>query len=160
MKTIEHLKEFSMTHDLESIGLIMTDELIKEWYDCSPLNCSAFATTGGDGVHFSVFTDKEDLSPVVITVPMSFGEENLVIASSIYDFLCLGCRFGFFNLEQLAYEFEQTTNEIESCNEQMPNSDVLIELSAAFNLKPIKNVKAYINEANRKYANNLQLADA
>ncbi len=133
---IRELTEFSKKHDLESVGLIMEDELIEEWYECTPLNCLTFASTGGDGVHFSIIKDL-DQSPVVMTVPMNFDEENLVIANSLYEFLCLGSHFGFFNLEQLSYNFETTTNEIEQTNQSSHSNKVLSKLAKAFNLKTI-----------------------
>ena len=161
MKIIDRLREFGKTHDMERVGFILTDELVEEWYDSSPLNCVAFATTGGDGVHFSVFKDfDEDESPVVMTVPMNFGEENIVIANSLYEFLCLGSRFGFFGLEQLSYDFNSTVNEIENCNRSESTNPELKELSLEFGLKPIDDTARYVETVNAKYYSKLELADA
>ncbi len=161
MDIINKLKEFSNTHNMENVGLHMTDELIEEWYDSSPLNCMAFATTGGDGVHFSIFKSIDiDKSPVVMTVPMNFGEENMIIARTLSEFLCLGSRFGFFNLEQLSYKFETTTQKIEASNLTEPPNSELRELTEIFSLEPIREVSEYIKETNAKYFNQLELADA
>ena len=161
MNIINKLKEFSNTHDMENVGLLMTDELIEEWYDSSPLNCVAFATTGGDGVHFSVFNGIDiDKSPVIMTVPMNFGEENMVIARTLYDFLCLGSRFGFFYLEQLSYNFDTTTQKIEASNLVEPPNSELRELTEIFSLEPIREVSEYIKKTNSEYFNQLELADA
>jgi len=70
----------------------------------TPLNCRTFASTGGDGVHFS-FLVRDGLvreeSPVVLTVPCAAA--NLVVGENLFDFLSLGSRRGYFGLEQLAY---------------------------------------------------------
>ena len=146
---------------MDSIGFHITEELIEEWYDCSPKNCVAFATTGGDGVHFSIFKDSDvENSPVVMTVPMNFGEENMVIANSLYEFLCLGCKFGYFNLEQLSYDYEATVQEIESCNKQELKNQELLALSIEFKLSPINEVTKYINDTNATHINKLELEDA
>jgi hypothetical protein len=161
MDIITKLKEFSDTHNMDNVGFYMTDELIDEWYDSSPLNCLAFASTGGDGVHFSIFKGIDtDSSPVVMTVPMNFGEENLVIAQTLLEFLCLGCRFGFFDLEQLSYNFESTTQKIEATNRTEAQNPELRELTEMFYLKPIKDVSKYIRETNSKYFDQLELEDA
>ncbi len=100
----------------------------------------------------------------MMTVPMNFSEENLVIADSIYEFLCLGCKYGYFALEGLVYDFEETVQEIEECNklaysdlEDKEEAELLSALSDAFNLKPIANVASYISEVNQKYSASLIL---
>lgn len=145
---------------MDSIGLHMTEELIEEWYDSSPLNCVAFATTGGDGVHFSIFKDYDvENSPVVMTVPMNFGEENMIVTNSLHDFLRLGCKFGYFNLEQLSYDYEATVQKIEDCNKQEVKNPELLALSTEFKLSPINEIANYLNDSNESYISKLELED-
>ncbi|NHI92390.1 MAG: hypothetical protein EAX96_07785 [Candidatus Lokiarchaeota archaeon] len=90
----------------DPIGLILMHPLKTEEYESTPRNSSAFARTGGDGVHFSLLhLDGQiiEKSPVVMTVPDNYGEENLIVGSSLYEFLCLGSRTGYFLLEGLTY---------------------------------------------------------
>jgi hypothetical protein len=75
-------------------------------YDATPVNSTTFASTGGDGVHLGLLHDATAASstaPVVMTVPMQFDAPNRVVGASLREFLALGCRTGYFHLEQLAY---------------------------------------------------------
>jgi hypothetical protein len=90
----------------DPICLILMKPLKQEQYDSTPINSKAFASTGGDGVHFSLIQENDEMSdesPVVMTVPMNYGNENLIVGSNVWDFLCLGCEVGYSFLELLSY---------------------------------------------------------
>ena len=77
----------------------------KRPYDVTPANSTTFASTGGDGVHFSLLhTTPPGTAPVVMTVPMQFDAPNHVIGGSLREFLALGCYTGFYHLDRLAYD--------------------------------------------------------
>ena len=80
----------------------------RDWpaYDQTPRNCVTFASTGGDGVHFSFLCGGEDL-PIVMTVPMA-DDANRVVGRNLRHFLGLGRWSGYFMLEQLQYDFADT----------------------------------------------------
>ena len=93
---------------LAELGLIIHRHLDRLSYESTPSNVWTFASTGGDGVHFSLLDLGEgptESSPVVMTVPMAFGdrEPNWVLGESLRDFLALGRGIGYFSLDQLAY---------------------------------------------------------
>jgi len=158
MTLVQKLINFSKSHDIESVGLVMQNEFVTEWYDCTPKNSLSFASTGGDGVHFSILTGfEEDNSPVIITVPMCFGEESLVIAENFKEFLDLGCRFGYFSLEQLCYDFESTVQNIAEQNILELEDQNLILLTNEFGLNPLKEVGNRIEQLNEKYAGLLEI---
>jgi hypothetical protein len=93
-----------------SLGLILLKSLERRYYGCSPLNCRAFATTGGNGVHFSFLVQEgwiRENSPVVVTIP-DMGGVHYFVGEDLLDFLCLGAHRGYFALEQLAYELKAT----------------------------------------------------
>lgn len=77
---------------------------------CTPTNVATFASTGGDGVHFSLVDlgdGIDEASPVVMTVPMAFGDDlrpSWIVGETLPDFLALGLHGGWFTLEQLAYD--------------------------------------------------------
>lgn len=77
-------------------------------YDCTPLNTRLFATTGGDGVHFSLLELSASVQPVIMTVPMNFWQTmescNCILAENLEEFLSLGYFKGWFSLEQLFYD--------------------------------------------------------
>lgn len=79
-------------------------------YECTPLNTTIFAHTGGDGVHYSLLELSETIQPVVMTVPMNFGDDatayNLILGENLYEFLSLGFYNGWFHLENLCYQKE------------------------------------------------------
>ena len=83
-----------------SLGLILNSQLKHGGYYCTPTNTLAFASTGGDGVHFSFLVDNgkiTDKSPVVITIPTT-DHPNYIGGESLFDFLCLGYYRGYFGL--------------------------------------------------------------
>jgi hypothetical protein len=89
-------------------GLLPVRPLENGDYPCTPTNTLSFARTGGDGVHFSLLNARDETAdgPVVMTVPMA--EANLVVAETVAEFLGLGSRAGWFDLEQLAYDAPAT----------------------------------------------------
>jgi hypothetical protein len=96
---------------LGGIGLLLTPKLANGGYTCTPENSRSFAHTGGEGVHFSFLGELDeidDASPVIVTIPMAFDHPNFIVGENLYDFLCFGIHRGFFALEQLGYNFEET----------------------------------------------------
>ncbi len=86
--------------------------------DATPANSTTFASTGGDGVHFSLLhatTTMPGAAPVVMTVPMQFDAPNHVVGASLREFLALGCRTGYYHLERLAYGWgrQEEANHLE-----------------------------------------------
>lgn len=78
----------------EPVGLFLEDPgQQRTWdYDATPANSIAFASTGGDGVHFSALAvGIGDAAPVVMTVPVAFDTPNHVVGGSLREFLALGC---------------------------------------------------------------------
>jgi len=77
-------------------------------YDSSPINTKVFSRTGGDGVHFSILCLSENIQPIVMTVPMNFGNSltdyNLIIGENLNEFLSIGYFNGWFFLEELCYK--------------------------------------------------------
>src|SRR5436190_1511728 len=70
-----------------------------------------FASTGGNGVHFSLLArggKMDGQSPVIMTNPGGGDGRSWIVGESLYDFLCLGANRGYFALEQLAYSPELT----------------------------------------------------
>ncbi|MEM7016382.1 MAG: hypothetical protein AAF512_03460 [Pseudomonadota bacterium] len=158
MTLIERLIEYSYPHKTQEIGLVMNRELVTEIYNSTPKNCLCFASTGGDGVHFSILKGFEpDDSPVVMTVPMCFDNENMIIAESMKEFLDLGCRYGYFCLEQLCYDFESTVLDIEEHSARDLEYQDLILLSEEFDLSPLSGIGERIKHLNEKYMNSLQI---
>ena len=120
---------------LDDEGLCMHEQLAPGGYASSPRGYLAFASTGGNGVHFSFASDQA--GPVVMTVPMAFDCPNVVVGSNLQDFLSLGCIFGYFRLEGLAYDIARTSSSVESAEGQHP---ALRDLSEQFNLRPWQDV--------------------
>jgi hypothetical protein len=90
----------------DDCGLLLQRPLKRWEYFCTPANALTFASTGGDGVHYS-FLQLPGVSiegqPVVMTVPMA-DRHNVVIAESLGEFLGLGYFVGWFGIEQLVYQ--------------------------------------------------------
>lgn len=90
--------------NLIDLGLGVSEELSYSHYDwCSPLNCATFASTGVDGTHFSLLLYDGGIvsdSPVIMTTPANMGR-SVVVGENLFDFLCLGSRWGYA-LDRLA----------------------------------------------------------
>jgi hypothetical protein len=91
------------------IGLKLQRPSARDTYWCTPINSRCFAKTGRNGVHFSFVVPDDEVNehcPVVMTVPglTATGENNLIVGENLWEFLCLGIRFGFGVLEQLTYK--------------------------------------------------------
>src|SRR5688500_10275155 len=85
----------------DPIGLILRVPPAYGGYRCTPTNSLSFATTGGDGTHFSFLRLAErcdDECPIVMTVPMS-SSPNVIVGVNLREFLALGCRRGYFALD-------------------------------------------------------------
>ena len=92
-------------------GMIpVNDETFR--YDSTPINTKVFAMTGGDGVHYSILEISEKIQPVVMTVPMNFGNSmkdcNIIIAENLNEFLSIGFYNGWFSIEELCYNKESS----------------------------------------------------
>ena len=133
----------------ESIGLFLERPgVLGPWnYDATPPGARTFASTGGDGVHFSAVPAGDALI-VVMTVPMMFDAPNVVVGQDLRDFLSLGCRFGYFGLEGLAYGRDETILDIERTANQAPSGD-LATLGDHFALRPWVNVAERLVELGR-----------
>ena len=108
-------QQFRFTlHGFDNIGLNICDvkPSTSGGYWCSPVNSKCFASTGGEGVHFSFIAeandDRFDELPVIVTIPGAFEWPNFVVGENLFEFLCLGFYRGFFALEQLANQLEKT----------------------------------------------------
>jgi len=141
-------------HDgCEAIGLLPMPDLRHCGYSVAPPNSLAFASTGGDGVHFSLL-ERPDVEqamwPVVMTVPMNFDMPNLILGSDIGDFLGLGIRLGYFDLEQLVYDREETISLLDRNAARPSRSNikdtVLGQIEAAFSCRPWDNHGLRIDE--------------
>ncbi len=97
---------------LGTLGLNLARKLENGDYWCTPKNTLKFANTAGDGVHFSLVQIDgkvtED-SPVVMSVPANSGnreDANLIMGSSLINFIRFGLRRGYFYMEQWIYQRE------------------------------------------------------
>ena len=113
---------------LGQMGMLIYSEYRNEGYWCTPKNSMAFATTGGNGVHFSFIVENNKVtedSPVIVTVPANSGEPEVatfVVAENLRDFLRFGLHRGYFALEQLAYDRDLTL-QVYSSAEWQPTED-------------------------------------
>jgi hypothetical protein len=93
---------------LGDVGLRLDSELDASRYDSwTPINCRTFASTGGGGTHFSLLVQGGAItsdSPVVMTIP-SAGDGSQIVGENLFDFLCLGCRRGYYSMEMLSASY-------------------------------------------------------
>ena len=163
-------KQFGSSDEEENdffdpIGLILLGKFECWEYWCTPTNTKTFATTGGDGVHFGIFSlpGKEiDQSPVVMTLPCA-DESNIVVAEDFKEFLSLGCRGGFFTLEQIEYQGDRHISFLEK-HEYDPEAtkdeiELLKMIESAFELAPPSRISDRLATLKKKYYDKLQYSD-
>jgi len=131
---------------LEEAGLILGPLDVLHIYQATPTNTVTFASTGVSGVHFGFLVMPNaplDSSPVVMTVPLA-AEPNHVIAGTLHEFLCLGCRQGWAFLEQFAHDPEWALSWYQATEPSVfPLGDPMARL---LRLTPWPNVRARLAE--------------
>lgn len=111
------------------LGLLLRSTLRWGGYWCTPENSLEFASTGGDGVHFSLVQINGSVteeSPVVMTVPANSGgaeHANAIVGSSLMNFLRFGLIRGYFAMEQLVYQRDLTLQAYSSADWQPTEND-------------------------------------
>lgn len=146
---------------LADVGLILHNDLDRLDYWCTPTNARTFASTGGDGVHFSLVdlgNGPAETSPVVMTVPMAFGdahEPNWIVGATLHEFLALGIDIGFFSLEQLAYQ-PDFPSQIESAIEA-ERTAVLRRLAKTLALSSWRDVADRLEELSSEFGSALAM---
>ena len=147
----------------DPVGLILLAPPRNYGYWCTPLNSLTFATTGGDGVHYGLLSTNgefTDFSPVVMTVPMC-DTPNTIVAANLKEFLALGCRFGYFGLEQLVYDRHTTLQELGLARfdpEAGQNKRVLLQrIASTFNVEPWAAPGRRLDELHTMFASAVQL---
>lgn len=140
--------------DCASVGLLLEPREHSAGYESTPTNTDTFAYTGGDGVHygFLLLADRAaDALPVVMTVPMASA--NIIVGATFFEFLRLGCRNGYFSLEQLSYDWDGTVAHLQSIHE-IPEHDekgYLRAINERFGLTPWPDVAGCLAELQRLY---------
>lgn len=141
----------------EPVGLILNSPYEPHrdgGYDTSPSDAIWFASTGGDGVHFSALRAPAAEGVIVMTVPMQFDDPNHVLAESLPEFLALGCATGYFSLERLAYDWGRD-EMIESlrAGESDPDDEALLQhVVEAFGFRPWHDVRGRLRHLAATYA--------
>jgi len=146
----------------DAIGLILLKDIQNFGYWCTPTNTLTFATTGGDGVHFSFLSDDEavdDNCPIVMTIPNA-DMPNMIVGENLLDFLSLGYRCGFFNLEQIVYNFKKQVALLDT--KEYPKDmeakeiELLKTIENEFLLKPWDNHISRLHQLRQKYIHDLK----
>ncbi|SBT40876.1 hypothetical protein [Micromonospora auratinigra] len=149
----------------EPVGLLLEDPArARAWeYDATPVNVTTFASTGGDGVHFSVVdvADHDGATPVVMTVPMAFDNPNHILAESLGEFLALGSRAGYFCLERLAYGWgrQETITRLQAGRPPDDAGEALLlrHLAEEFDIRPWRTVERRLGELDATHRAHVQM---
>ncbi|QDT63517.1 hypothetical protein [Calycomorphotria hydatis] len=124
----------------DQIGIIPSFPLQWHGYLQTPLNSACIGSTGGDGTHFSLIEVggriTED-SPVVVTYPCD--DQSYVVAESLYDFLCLGLHYGYFNYMDVFWDQSNASRTGWWFADDLEEDDrqLLKQLAEELNLKPL-----------------------
>lgn len=148
------------------IGLFLCPNLDYPGYSSTPSNSATFASTGGDGVHFGfLFGGEFDgvEAPIVMTVPMNFDLPNVIVGSNIEEFLSLGCRTGYFSLEQIVYDPKNTILDLQSGDYYPDTTEeelrLLTLISDEFGLEPWHDPEQRLEQLRSQYHASLEFQD-
>ncbi len=142
-------------------GLILQQPPIQGYYWCTPSSAYTFASTGGDGVHYSYLQAPDvalDATPIVMTMPAN-DQLNYVLAEGIDEFLGLGFHVGWFALEQVAYSPEWASQYFAG-KDSDASQDMESRLSALrreLSMRYVPLELARIDALFKKYAAHLQV---
>lgn len=144
-------------------GLILEIPPIEKHYWCTPTNVVTFASTGGDGVHYSYIKDFDSSNgtlPIVMTLPCA-DENNVVIAESFEEFFDLGYYVGWFSLEQLVYQEERAIDYFEKPDEELRDyaESRLGFLREATRIRPVPPKMERLKKLNEQYFGLLQIPE-
>ena len=148
---------------IDYCGLVPVRPLQNYGYFCTPKNSLTFATTCGDGVHFGIMKDKNgeiNVGPVIMTVPM-FSKNNIVIAGDLDEFFSLGYYVGWFALEQIVYDIDETIDyysRTDSDPEMEKEEYLFLEIirkELPINHKPLS--KERLKELEQRYFDRLEI---
>ncbi len=171
-KPLESKYSSSFRPGLGIVGLTIHWPLVANYYDwCTPLNSWVFGSTGGDGHHFGLLERNSCIaldSPVVLTTPDNCGN-SVIVGANLHEFLCLGCREGYFNVCRLANqesnsdrgaiqpEWWPTTHwQNESIDSDKEPRELLAALREKFELTPWQ-IPGRFAELQKMYENELIL---
>jgi hypothetical protein len=151
---------------LAAIGLFLHKPPKTAGYRQTPMNSITFASIGVDGIHFGSVTDGVTVNPdrpVVVTIPMAFGEPNFIVGESLFDFLSLGCTHGFFYLANLHTNLEATLNHFvippsDFYDDRVPG--ILRLLSHQLSLRPWQDVHGHFNDLQGRFMAVLRMETA
>ncbi|MEL6939365.1 MAG: hypothetical protein AAFO84_09250 [Cyanobacteria bacterium J06598_1] len=147
----------------QAVGLTLEWPATPWQYYCTPRNAKTFASTGSDGVHYSLLESPLlRYSPVIMTVPMSFENANIVVAETLHEFLCLGCRASYLGLEALAAcdsDFRVLKQRNYDSTLSLRQVRQLKVLSEAFSLYPYVNLERRMAQLQAKYLDFLQMGE-
>ena len=148
------------------IGLYLCPNFDYPTYASTPSNSATFASTGGDGVHFGfLFGDEFDVveAPIVMTVPMNFDLPNVIVGGNLEEFLSLGCRTGYFSLEQIVYDPKSTILELQTGEFYPDTTEDEIELlnlsSTEFDSRPWHHPEERLEQLRTQYHALLEFQD-
>jgi hypothetical protein len=147
-----------------AIGLFLHDPPKNAGYRSTPLNSVTFASIGVDGIHFGSITDGavvDPATPVVLTIPMAFEAPNYIVGSSLYDFLCFGCRHGYSNLGNLHLHFDETIDYYQNVPEDFfdeRSPGILKTMRDELSLTPWGDVRGHFLDLQSRFMSTLELA--
>ena len=130
-------------------------------YFCTPKNSLTFASTGGEGVHFG-FLDKNkpNESPIVMTVPMS-DTHNVIVAEDLKEFFSIGYYVGWFAMEQLVYDQEETIEYFSKPDAETDENEIrFLELIRdKFQIQHRPLTAARLEELKAKYFDQIEISE-
>ena len=157
--------QFETSADMvfEPCGLILETPQMEQQYWCTPANVVTFASTGGDGVHYSYlkdFVSANGALPIIMTLP-SADENNVVIAESFEEFFNLGYYVGWYSLEQLVYQEEQAIGYFTDPDEEhRDDAESRLEyMREALQMRPVPPQMARLAKLREQYFDLLLIAE-
>ena len=86
---------------------------------------------------------------------------NTIVGANLKEFLALGCRYGYFALEQLVYDGDATLQELELARFDRGHTqharNLLQKVASTFDLKPWQKTAERLQQLQTLFASDVQL---
>lgn len=137
----------------------LLEELYWSGYPCSPRNSVAFASTGGDGDHYSFLVAGnriDENTPVILTWPAE--GDHYIVGANLREFLCFGMHCGYNQvLNVLEFPDSACDRWVDQRNLDQEQQELLRKLAAEFDLEPWANRTARFEELQELYLPQLEV---
>ena len=157
------LKQMGLSLD-RNLSLIIADETFR--YETTPYDVLTFASTGGDGIHFSFLTDfgtvkNLEEAYIVCVSPMRYPQHIKIVARNIMEFIAVVCTLkSAMVIENLTFfteekQYQKLVADWDEISSEFKKNALYVSdrLKQEFGIQELNNLYAYVDGVLTERAN-------